>query len=71
LELLFLDDDAASQRKGLPVSARPATGGDFCQNGEGGKASLVHRPLVVERSPQLLPRHVSQLGMTDLVKEPW
>ncbi|QER87574.1 hypothetical protein [Streptomyces tendae] len=71
VKLLFLDDDAASQPKRLPTAARLATGSDVRQNGHGGKASRVHRPLVVERGPKLIPRLVSQLGITDLIEEPW
>lgn len=38
VKLLFLDDDAAGQRKCLPATTRLATGGDVCQNRQGGRA---------------------------------
>jgi hypothetical protein len=68
VKLLLLDDDATGQPKRPPASARLPTGSDVCQNGQGGKAGRVHLPLVAERSPQLRPRLVSQLGITELSK---
>lgn len=71
VKLLFLHDDGTGKCRCLPVTTRLATGDDVCQNGQGYKASCVHRPLMVERSLQLLLHLVSRLGITDLVKEPW